>query len=103
MCFHPDIHHLTHCLLVGRVFPIDMAGFAVNLAFLNTRPVFFQSEPYLQEELFLRGLGITLQEFEPKANNCTEVKLCVSVCECMCMCVWMFLHLTTRSLRHLFL
>ena len=60
-------------IIVGRTYPIDMAGFAVNIAFLNTRDAYFKSEPYLQEELFLSGLGLTLQEFEPKAKNCTEV------------------------------
>ena len=50
----------------------------MSLSFLSTRVSFFPSRPNLQEELFLNGLGLTLQEFEPKANNCTEVDVTVS-------------------------
>ena len=49
-----------------------MAGFAVHLSHISLVDV-FHSEPYLQEDLFLTGIGIPMDEIEPKANNCSEV------------------------------
>lgn len=57
-----------------RVFPVDMAGFAVNLEYLALSPN--ASMPYragYEEDGFLRSLGLTISDIEPKANNCTEI------------------------------
>lgn len=60
-----------------RKFPVDMAGFAINLAFLRERnPEADKSMPYqvgFEEDTFLRSLKLNLTEIEPLANNCTEV------------------------------
>ena len=56
-----------------RKFPVDMAGFAVNIdLLLKHRP----KMPYLQgyeETLFLENMNITIDDIEPLANGCTEV------------------------------
>ena len=56
-----------------RRFPVDMAGFAVNIdLLLKHRP----KMPYLQgseETLFLENMNITNDDIEPLANGCTEV------------------------------
>ncbi|RZF47648.1 hypothetical protein LSTR_LSTR009532 [Laodelphax striatellus] len=57
-----------------RMFPVDMAGFAVNIEFLLQHPN--ATMPYkagYEEDRFLRSLGLTLDQIEPKANGCTEV------------------------------
>ncbi|XP_064474046.1 galactosylgalactosylxylosylprotein 3-beta-glucuronosyltransferase S-like [Ornithodoros turicata] len=57
----------------GRVFMVDMAGFAVNLAVLmGVHPVMNYTAGLL-EETFLQSLKITVEDLEPLANNCTEV------------------------------
>uniref|UniRef100_A0A803T8I6 Galactosylgalactosylxylosylprotein 3-beta-glucuronosyltransferase n=2 Tax=Anolis carolinensis TaxID=28377 RepID=A0A803T8I6_ANOCA len=60
----------------GRPFAIDMAGFAVNLQVIlsNPKAVFRRhgSQPGMQESDFLRQIT-TMEELEPKANNCTKV------------------------------
>lgn len=58
-----------------RKFPIDMAGFAVSLKLLHSKPdVSFSlySEGGFQETDFLSQLT-TLEDLEPKAANCTKV------------------------------
>lgn len=58
----------------SRRFPVDMAGFAVNLDYLALSPN--ATMPYHEgheEDGFLRSLGLTISDIEPKANNCTEV------------------------------
>ena len=58
---------------VGRKFPVDMAGFAVNIEVLKIHK---PSMPYLarqEETIFLENLNLTLEDIEPLANNCTEV------------------------------
>lgn len=60
-----------------RAFPIDMAGFAVNLQHLLAHPVAefsFNVERGFQESNLLSRL-ITVDELEPKADNCTKVRL----------------------------
>jgi hypothetical protein len=60
--------------LYQRLFAVDMAGFAVNLAFFLSRPT--ATMPYkvgYEEEFFLRSLDLTLNDLEPLANNCTQV------------------------------
>lgn len=64
----------------NRPFPIDMAGFAVNLTLLlQHREAGFSlsvSRGY-QESKLLKDL-VTIDELEPKANNCTKVSRCCS-------------------------
>ncbi|XP_029114619.1 galactosylgalactosylxylosylprotein 3-beta-glucuronosyltransferase 2-like [Scleropages formosus] len=60
----------------GRPFPIDMAGFAVNLQVVlaNPKALFKRhgSKPGMQESDFLRQIT-TVRDLEPKASNCTRV------------------------------
>ena len=57
----------------GRKFPVDMAGFAVNIELLKKyRP----KMPYLagfEETLFLENMNVTFEDIEPRANYCTEI------------------------------
>lgn len=58
-----------------RPFPIDMAGFAINVQFLISRAE-VKMDPdakrgYLESSI-LEKL-VTVNELEPKANDCTEV------------------------------
>nr|KAF6362545.1 beta-1,3-glucuronyltransferase 2 [Pipistrellus kuhlii] len=59
-----------------RPFAIDMAGFAVSLQVIlsNPKAVFKRrgSQPGMQESDFLKQIT-TIEELEPKANNCTKV------------------------------
>lgn len=51
-----------------------MAGFAVNLEFMNIHPN--ATMPYkagYEEDEFLRNIHLKMEDIEPKANNCTEV------------------------------
>ena len=61
-----------------RSFPIDMAGFAINLKkLLNEYPeVRFRADikPGFLETTFLEQLT-TVEELEPRAQNCSKVKL----------------------------
>ncbi|XP_040067070.2 galactosylgalactosylxylosylprotein 3-beta-glucuronosyltransferase 2 [Ixodes scapularis] len=56
----------------GRTFPVDMAGFAVNLRLvLDGQP----DMPYvlgMQETRFLESLNVTTAQLEPLARNCTQ-------------------------------
>lgn len=57
-----------------RKFPVDMAGFAVNVEFLLHHPN--ATMPYkagYEEDQFLRSLGLKLDDIEPKGNFCTQV------------------------------
>ena len=57
-----------------RKFPVDMAGFAINVNFLASKPN--QSMPYkvgYEEDYFLQSLNISLSELEPMSECCTEV------------------------------
>ncbi|XP_015260061.1 PREDICTED: galactosylgalactosylxylosylprotein 3-beta-glucuronosyltransferase 1-like isoform X1 [Cyprinodon variegatus] len=64
-----------------RPFAIDMAGFAVNLSLILTKPqAYFKLRGVkggYQESSLLKEL-VTLSELEPKASNCTKVSLSVS-------------------------
>ena len=57
----------------GRKFPVDMAGFAVNIELLKKyRP----KMPYLagfEETLFHENMNVTFEDIEPRANYCTEI------------------------------
>ncbi|XP_030054870.1 galactosylgalactosylxylosylprotein 3-beta-glucuronosyltransferase 2 [Microcaecilia unicolor] len=59
-----------------RPFAIDMAGFAVSLQVIlaNPKAVFKRrgSQPGMQESDFLKQIT-TVEELEPKADNCTKV------------------------------
>lgn len=56
------------------MWPVDMAGFAVNLNYLGKFPN--ATMPYkagYEEDYFLKSIGLKIDEIEPKANDCTEV------------------------------
>ncbi|KAL7643435.1 UNVERIFIED_CONTAM: hypothetical protein RMT77_005417 [Armadillidium vulgare] len=58
----------------GRKFAVDMGGFAVNVGFL--REHMNATMPYragYEEDGFLKSLGISLNDIEPKAENCTKI------------------------------
>lgn len=57
-----------------RLWPVDMAGFAVNMEVLIQNPN--ATMPYkagYEEDEFLKNLDLKLEQIEPLANNCTEV------------------------------
>lgn len=60
-----------------RKWPVDMAGFAVNLEFLRSRnPQAETAMPYkagYEEDMFIQNLRISLDEIEPLGEGCTEV------------------------------
>ena len=63
-----------------RAFPIDMAGFAVNLRHFLAHPAAefsFNVERGYQESVLLSQL-IKVEELEPKADNCTKVNIRVN-------------------------
>lgn len=56
----------------SRTFPVDMAGFAVNIEFLTTAATM----PYIaghEEDKFLVSLGLKVEDIEPLASNCTKI------------------------------
>ncbi|CAG9558001.1 unnamed protein product [Danaus chrysippus] len=56
----------------ARSFPVDMAGFAVNMAMLRegaTMPFVAGHE----EDGFLRSLSVELTDIQPLAENCTKI------------------------------
>ncbi|KAL0852329.1 hypothetical protein ABMA28_000533 [Loxostege sticticalis] len=56
----------------SRTYPVDMAGFAVNIEFLNAEA----SMPYIaghEEDRFLVSLGLQIDDIEPLASNCSRV------------------------------
>ncbi|XP_053641662.1 galactosylgalactosylxylosylprotein 3-beta-glucuronosyltransferase P isoform X1 [Cherax quadricarinatus] len=60
--------------IAKRTFPVDMAGFAVNVQYLLERPL--ASMPYkvgYEEDGFIKSLGIKASEIEPLAFNCTKI------------------------------
>ncbi|XP_017835118.1 galactosylgalactosylxylosylprotein 3-beta-glucuronosyltransferase S isoform X2 [Drosophila busckii] len=60
--------------VAGRRWPVDMAGFAVNLAYMSQYPnVNMPFKPGYEEDLFLRSIGLRIDQIEPKGNNCTEI------------------------------
>lgn len=55
-----------------RKFPVDMAGFAINIEFLNPSAYM----PYIaghEEDRFLVSLGVKLDDIEPLAENCSKI------------------------------
>ncbi|XP_021916423.1 uncharacterized protein LOC110828218 isoform X2 [Zootermopsis nevadensis] len=61
--------------VAGRKFPVDMAGFAVNVQFLLKRPkAKMPYKPGFEEDGFLKSLSpFDPEEIELKAKNCTQV------------------------------
>lgn len=58
-----------------RIWPVDMAGFAVNLQHLSSYPN--ASMPYkagYEEDSFLKSINLKIDQIEPMANDCTEVR-----------------------------
>ncbi|PZC81868.1 galactosylgalactosylxylosylprotein 3-beta-glucuronosyltransferase S [Helicoverpa armigera] len=56
----------------SRTYPVDMAGFAINIEYLKPSA----SMPYIaghEEDRFLVSLGLTLNDIEPLASNCSKV------------------------------
>jgi len=60
-----------------RKFPVDMAGFAVNVDFMKERnSKADEAMPYkagYEEDIFLRNLNVTIGDIEPMADNCQQV------------------------------
>lgn len=57
-----------------RKWPVDMAGFAVNINYLRKFPN--ATMPYkagYEEDAFLKSIELNIDNIEPKANDCTEV------------------------------
>ena len=61
---------------VDRTYPVDMAGFAVNMHLLYRYPEanFIYVAGY-EEDVFLRSLQLKLADIEVKAANCTQVSI----------------------------
>ncbi|XP_033157141.1 galactosylgalactosylxylosylprotein 3-beta-glucuronosyltransferase S isoform X2 [Drosophila mauritiana] len=60
--------------VAGRRWPVDMAGFAVNLEYMAQYPyVNMPYKPGYEEDLFLRSIGLQMNLIEPRGNNCTEI------------------------------
>ncbi|XP_071521329.1 galactosylgalactosylxylosylprotein 3-beta-glucuronosyltransferase 2-like isoform X2 [Panulirus ornatus] len=60
--------------IAGRKFPVDMAGFAVNVQFYLQRNAPLM--PYnvgFEEDGFLKALKIKPEDIEPLADNCTKI------------------------------
>lgn len=60
--------------LSQRLWPVDMAGFAVGLDYLDKYPN--ATMPYkagFEEDGFLKSIGLKMDEIEPKAKNCTDI------------------------------
>ncbi|XP_041987602.1 galactosylgalactosylxylosylprotein 3-beta-glucuronosyltransferase S-like [Aricia agestis] len=56
----------------SRTFPVDMAGFAVNIEFLKSTA----NMPYIaghEEDRFLVSLNLKMNDIEPLADNCTKI------------------------------
>lgn len=58
-----------------RRFPVDMAGFAVNLEYVTDSDVSFirYNQVGVQETKFLENLGFLVEDLEPKGDLCTRV------------------------------
>jgi len=57
-----------------RTYPVDMAGFAVNVQyFLQQKHVTMPFKQGYEEDGFLRSLKFSISDIEPLADNCTKV------------------------------
>ncbi|KAH8285809.1 hypothetical protein KR018_009033, partial [Drosophila ironensis] len=60
--------------IAGRRWPVDMAGFAVNLKYMSAYGnANMPYKPGYEEDLFLRSLRLRIFDIEPRGNNCTEI------------------------------
>ncbi|EDW28491.1 GL18922 [Drosophila persimilis] len=60
--------------LAGRRWPVDMAGFAVNLEYMAQFPnVNMPYKPGFEEDRFLRSIGLRLDLIEPRGSNCSQI------------------------------
>ncbi|XP_030376728.1 galactosylgalactosylxylosylprotein 3-beta-glucuronosyltransferase S isoform X1 [Scaptodrosophila lebanonensis] len=60
--------------VADRRWPVDMAGFAVNLAYMAQYPnANMPYKPGYEEDLFLRSIGLRMDQIEPRGSNCTEI------------------------------
>lgn len=59
-----------------RTFPVDMAGFAINLKVLRNHPnaVFSWNVTRGYQESAILSLVTTMDQLEPLADNCSKVK-----------------------------
>ncbi|KAL4705703.1 hypothetical protein ACJJTC_018776 [Scirpophaga incertulas] len=56
----------------SRIFPVDMAGFAVNIKYLSAAATM----PYIagqEEDKFLLSLNMRVEDIEPQADNCSKI------------------------------
>ncbi|XP_049871192.1 galactosylgalactosylxylosylprotein 3-beta-glucuronosyltransferase S-like [Pectinophora gossypiella] len=56
----------------NRKFPVDMAGFALNVKSLNPTATMPYKVGFIENE-FLKESGFDIENIEPLANNCTKV------------------------------
>ncbi|KAH9636487.1 hypothetical protein HF086_002187 [Spodoptera exigua] len=56
----------------SRTFPVDMAGFAINIKFLKDT-AYMPYKTGLEEDRFLVSLGLKFDEIEPLADNCSKI------------------------------
>ena len=72
-----------------RPFPIDMAGFAVNLNLLLAHPSasFTQFVPRGMQESHFLGKLVATSDLEARADNCTKVKLGFDAADCTELCL----------------
>ncbi len=61
----PWFHH--------RKFPIDMAGFAFNVKLLLETKAKMPFTVGMEEDLFIKALGVKYDDIEPLADDCTKV------------------------------
>ncbi|XP_042883834.1 galactosylgalactosylxylosylprotein 3-beta-glucuronosyltransferase P-like [Penaeus japonicus] len=60
--------------IAGRKFPVDMAGFAVNVKFyLERRAPLMPYSVGFEEDGFLKALQFSPGDIEPLADNCTKI------------------------------
>lgn len=74
VCFQGRIIGFFEAWPAKRMWPVDMAGFAINLEVLAQNPN--ATMPYkagYEEDEFLKNIDLRLEQIEPLANNCTEV------------------------------
>ena len=64
-----------------RTFALDMAGFAINLKLLaNNNAQFTYESPIGELENDFLSQLVTLEDLEPKADNCSKVKKYKLIC-----------------------
>lgn len=73
LCLKGKVIGFLDSWVAGRRWPVDMAGFAVNLAYMSEHNATMPYKPGYEEDYFLRSIGLTLDMIEPKGNNCTEI------------------------------